>query len=221
MTRAEVRDSVQRIGIVPSIRVSSSDDALFAAGEIASAGIPILEITMTVPGAVELIASLVRKHPDLIVGAGTVLDRDTATRCLDAGASFLTSPGFDPAIVEFALSRDVLAIPGALTPSEVMMAAKTGADFIKIFPCSELGGPRYIKDLRGPFPHIFLIASGGVNQETAGDFILAGATAIGVGGALIPQEAIERRQPHRIHELARRFLHIVSAARTKLAGVHG
>ncbi len=164
---------------------------------------------MTVPGAVELISDLSRNNPEVIIGAGTILDLETAHRCLDAGAHFLTSPGLDLRIVEFALEQNVVVIPGALTPTEVMRASNAGSDFVKIFPCSQLGGARYIKALKEPFPHVPLIASGGVNQETAADFILAGAIALGVGGALIPHESIELRQPHRIHELARRFVAIV------------
>lgn len=151
------------------------------------------------------------------MGAGTVLDIETARRCLDAGANFLTSPGLDLGVVEFAVSKGVVVLPGALTPTEVMMASKAGADFVKVFPCIHLGAARYIKALKGPFPHVPLIAAGGVNQENAAEFITAGAIALGIGGALIPHESIERRQPHRIHELARRFTAIVAGARARSA----
>jgi 2-dehydro-3-deoxyphosphogluconate aldolase/(4S)-4-hydroxy-2-oxoglutarate aldolase len=217
MTKEDVRTRIQEVGIIPAIRVSSTQDAQFAAESIAGAGIPIVELTMTVPGAIELIADLSRNKPSVIVGAGTVLDLETARQCLDAGAKFLTSPGLDLRIVEFALGQNVVVIPGALTPTEVMMASNAGVDFVKVFPCSQLGGARYIKALKEPFPHVPLIASGGVNQETAADFILAGAIALGIGGALIPHESIGYRQPHRIHELARRFVAIVDAARARIA----
>jgi len=217
MTREDVRARIEKIGIIPAIRLSSTEDAQFAAESITEAGIPILELTMTVPGAVELISDLSRNNPEVIIGAGTILDLETAHRCLDAGAHFLTSPGLDLRIVEFALEQNVVVIPGALTPTEVMMASNAGSDFVKIFPCSQLGGARYIKALKEPFPHVPLIASGGVNQETAADFILAGAIALGVGGALIPHESIELRQPHRIHELAWRFVAIVDNARARIA----
>ena len=217
MTREDVRARIEKIGIIPAIRLSSTEDAQFAAESITEAGIPILELTMTVPGAVELISDLSRNNPEVIIGAGTILDLETAHRCLDAGAHFLTSPGLDLRIVEFALEQNVVVIPGALTPTEVMRASNAGSDFVKIFPCSQLGGARYIKALKEPFPHVPLIASGGVNQETAADFILAGAIALGVGGALIPHESIELRQPHRIHELARRFVAIVDTARARIA----
>jgi 2-dehydro-3-deoxyphosphogluconate aldolase / (4S)-4-hydroxy-2-oxoglutarate aldolase len=216
MTRQEVRARIESIGIIPAIRVSSTQDAQFAAEAIAGGGIPIVELTMTVPGAISLIPDLLRNNPGLIVGAGTVLDTETAGRCIDAGANFLTSPGFDLAIVEFAVRNNVVVLPGALTPSEVMMASKAGSDFVKIFPCSQLGGPRYIKALKEPFPHVPLIAAGGVNQETAAEFILAGTVAVGIGGALIPHESIELRQPHRIHELARRFVAILGDARGRM-----
>jgi 2-dehydro-3-deoxyphosphogluconate aldolase/(4S)-4-hydroxy-2-oxoglutarate aldolase len=216
MTKADVRARIENIGIIPAIRVSSTEDAQFAAEAIAEGGIPIVELTMTVPGAVGLIPGLLRDNPELIVGAGTVLDAETARRCMDAGANFLTSPGFDPSVVEFAIENDVVVFPGVSTPTEVMLAAKAGADFVKIFPAAQLGGSRYIKTLKDPFPHVPLMASGGVNQETALDFLLAGAFVLGIGGALIPQEAIQRRQPHRIHELARRFTAIVEEARTRM-----
>jgi 2-dehydro-3-deoxyphosphogluconate aldolase/(4S)-4-hydroxy-2-oxoglutarate aldolase len=146
-----------------------------------------------------------------------IFDNETASRCLDAGARFLTSPGLDLQLVEFALSNDVVVLAGALTPTEVTMAWKAGADFVKIFPCSQVGGDKYIKALKGPFRHIPLIAAGGVDQMTAGGFILAGASAIGVGGELVPREAIEHRQEERIHELARRFVGFVKKARARMA----
>jgi 2-dehydro-3-deoxyphosphogluconate aldolase/(4S)-4-hydroxy-2-oxoglutarate aldolase len=150
----------------------------------------------------------------MIVGAGTVLDAGTAQHCVDAGAKFLTSTGFVPEVVEFALKKSVLVIPGALTPTEVINAWKAGSDFIKIFPCAQLGGDSYIRALKLPFPHVPLVASGGVNQQTAHNYILAGASALGVGSELIPKEALEQKQEERIHELARRFLAKVKGARS-------
>jgi 2-dehydro-3-deoxyphosphogluconate aldolase/(4S)-4-hydroxy-2-oxoglutarate aldolase len=153
----------------------------------------------------------------LIVGAGTVWDTETARRCLDAGATFLTSTGLDLKTVEFAAQANVVIFPGALTPTEVMMAWKAGVDFVKVFPCSQLGGAPYIKALKAPFPHVPLIASGGVNQQNVADFVLAGATAVGIGAHLIPKKAIELRQPHRIHELAVRFVSTVREVRRQMA----
>jgi 2-dehydro-3-deoxyphosphogluconate aldolase/(4S)-4-hydroxy-2-oxoglutarate aldolase len=213
MTREEVRARIAEVGIVPGIRVSSPQDALFAAQAVASGGIPIVEITMTVPGALDVISHLVENEPGFIVGAGTVWDVETARRCLDAGARFLTTTGLDLKTVEFAAQQKVVIFPGALTPTEVMMAWKADVDFVKIFPCSQMGGAPYIKALKAPFPQVPLIASGGVNQLNVADFILAGATAVGVGAHLVPKKAIELRQPHRIHELAVRLVSTVREAR--------
>jgi 2-dehydro-3-deoxyphosphogluconate aldolase/(4S)-4-hydroxy-2-oxoglutarate aldolase len=199
--------------------LSSAEDARFATEAVSHGGIPIVEITMTVPGAIEVISELAKHSPELILGAGTLFDTETAKRCLDAGATFLTSPGLDLGLVEFAHKQNVVVLAGALTPTEVTMAWKAGSDFVKVFPCSQVGGDTYIKALKRPFPQVRLIAAGGVNQKTAANFILAGASAIGVGGELIPREAIEMRQADRIHELARRFVGFVKSARVRLAGV--
>lgn len=220
MKKSEVCDLIKKIGIIPGIRVSTSEDAHFAAESVAHGGIPIVEITLTVSGALDLIGHLVRDHPKMIVGAGTVLDAETAQKCVDLGVSFLTSPGLDLGVVEYARKADVAMLPGALTPTEVHVAWRAGPDFVKVFPCAQLGGDSYIKALRGPFPHIPLIAAGGVNQQTASNFILAGATALGIGSDLIPTEAIERRQSERIHELAHRFLGFVKEARQRLTAQH-
>ena len=216
MKKKEVSTRIQQVAIIPAIRALSGDDAHFAAEAVAHGGIPIVEITMTVPGAVELIAHLVRTDPEVVVGAGTVLYTRTARQCVDAGASFITAPSFNPAVVEFAAKENVLVLPGALTPTEVVTAWSAGADFIKVFPCAQVGGDKYIKALHTSLPQVPLIAAGGVNQQTAGNFILSGATAIGVGAELIPTEAIERRQSERIRELARRFQKLVKDARQQL-----
>jgi 2-dehydro-3-deoxyphosphogluconate aldolase/(4S)-4-hydroxy-2-oxoglutarate aldolase len=213
MHRVEIRAHIEEIGIFPAVRVASSELALFAAASVYDAGIPLVEITLTVPGALEVIAELTGKYPDMIVGAGTVLDADAARRCVDAGARFLTSPGLVPDVIEFALQRDVVIIPGALTPSEVIAAWTVGVDFVKIFPCAPVGGDKYIRALKVPLPQVPLIASGGVNQKTAADFILAGASAIGIGAELMPKEALQTRKSEWISELARRFKAIVNDAR--------
>jgi len=217
MNKDTIRTRIEQIGIVPAIRLSSSEDALFAAEAVAESGIPIAEITMTTPGALELISRLARSKPELIVGAGTIIDIDMARRGLDAGAEFLTSPGLDIEVVEFAVKNDIVVFPGALIPTDIMAARKAGADFVKVFPCSLLGGPNYIRTLRSPFPHIPFIASGGITQGNAADFILAGASAVGIGRDLINPEAVQRRQPDWIRELAGRFLQIVSEARSQKA----
>lgn len=219
MKRAEVCALIRDLGVIPAVRVSSAEEAHYAAECVAAGGISIVEITMTVPEAVNLIAHLVSKHKKMVVGAGTVLDIDTAHRCVEAGASFLTAPSFDLALVEYAAQQDVAALPGALTPTEVVMAWKAGADFVKVFPCAQVGGDKYIKALKAALPQIPLIAAGGVNQQTATNFILAGATAIGVGNELIPPEAIENRETARIRELTRRFLAFVKEGREQLPPV--
>jgi 2-dehydro-3-deoxyphosphogluconate aldolase/(4S)-4-hydroxy-2-oxoglutarate aldolase len=216
MTKDEVCSRIREIAIIPAIRVSSGDDAHFAAEAVMRGGIPIVEITMTVPGAVELMAHLIHSDAKIIVGAGTVLDTDTARLCLDSGVDFITAPSLNPVIMEFAAKRNVAVLPGALTPTEVVTAWSAGADFVKVFPCGPVGGDRYIKALHSSLPQIPLIAAGGVNQQTAANFILSGATAIGVGTELIPTEAIQRRQSQRIHELARRFAKIVKDAREQI-----
>ena len=213
MKKEQVRARIEEIGIIPAIRVSSPQDAMFAAETVCRSGIPIVEVTMTIPGAIEVITELAQNNPNVITGAGTVFDLETARRCLDSGAQFLTSTGLDLEIVAFAVRHDIVVLPGALTPTEVMAAWKARPDFVKIFPCSQVGGPSYIRALKGPFPHIPFIAAGGVNQQTVADFILAGAVAVGIGGELIPHEAIHLRQEHWIGELARRFAAMVKDAR--------
>ena len=213
MTRDEVRELIKKIGILPSVRVTSRDLASFGAETVYSSGIPIVEITMTTPGALETINDLAARHADLAVGAGTVLDEEMAKRCIDAGARFITSPGFIPEVVAYTRKMDVAVLPGALTPTEVIAAWKAGSDFVKIFPTSHMGGIHYVRALKVPLPQIPLIASGGVNQLTAFDFIMAGATAIGVGGELLPKEALHFRQQDRIRELAGRFIGMVRDAR--------
>jgi 2-dehydro-3-deoxyphosphogluconate aldolase/(4S)-4-hydroxy-2-oxoglutarate aldolase len=216
MTKDEVCSRIREIAIIPAIRVSSGDDAHFAAEAVMHGGIPIVEITMTVPGALDLMAHLIRSDPKVIVGAGTVLDTKTARLCVEAGASFITSPSFNPAIVEFAAKENVAVLPGAMTPTEVVTAWSAGADFVKVFPCAQIGGDKYIKALHASLTQIPLVAAGGVNQQTAANFILSGATAIGVGTELIPTEAIQRRQSKRIHELAHRFAKLVKDARDQI-----
>jgi 2-dehydro-3-deoxyphosphogluconate aldolase / (4S)-4-hydroxy-2-oxoglutarate aldolase len=216
--KQEVRGRIEEVGIIPAVRVSSTEDALFAAEAVSRGGIPIVEVTLTVPEAHKVISHLVRNAPEVIVGAGGVSDVETARRCLDDGAKFLTSDGLDPEIVNFVVKENVVMIPGALTPSEVIRAWKMGPDFVKVVPCAQVGGDSYIRALKAMFPKVPLIAAGGVNQQTASSFILAGAIALGIGAELIPREAIRMRQPDRIAELARRFTGFVSDARSRSPG---
>lgn len=215
MTKEEARARIEEIGIIPAIRFSSAEDARFAAEAIYRAGLPVAEITMTVPGALDLIASLARDFPDMVVGAGTVLDADTARRCVEAGARFITSTGMDASVVGLAVEEGTLVLPGALTPTEIINAWKAGADFVKVFPCAPLGGDSYIRALKTALPQIRLIAGGGVQQHTAGNYIIAGASAIGVGKELFTHEAIRLRKAEWILELAHRFMGIVKHARER------
>ncbi|MGB8029165.1 MAG: bifunctional 4-hydroxy-2-oxoglutarate aldolase/2-dehydro-3-deoxy-phosphogluconate aldolase [Terracidiphilus sp.] len=214
MERQSVKARIEEIGVFPGIRVKNADQALYCAQTLYAAGIPGAEITMTVPGAIGVIRKLAQSFPDMVVGGGTVLDKETAERCLDAGATFLTSTGLVGEVVEAALKADVVAIPGALTPTEVIAAWKAGADFVKIYPTAPVGGDMYIRSLKVPLPQIRLIAAGGVDQQNATRFIIAGASALGVGVELLPRDAVQRHQDHRIHELARRFLNFVKDGRT-------
>jgi 2-dehydro-3-deoxyphosphogluconate aldolase/(4S)-4-hydroxy-2-oxoglutarate aldolase len=216
MKKEEVCALIEKIGVIPAIRVSSAEDARFAAEAVNRGGIPIVEITMTVPNACDVMSQLVKSHPKMVVGAGTVLSTDIARMCLDSGASFITAPSFNLRILEFATHENIAVLPGALTPTEVVTAWEAGSDFVKVFPCSLVGGERYIKALKTSLPEIRLIAAGGVNQQTAEDFIVSGASALGVGTELIPTEAIKRRQAKRIQELALRFREFVREARARL-----
>ena len=217
MTKQEVRARIETIGIIPAVRVYSAEDARFAAEAVFQGGISIVEITMTVPGALHVISDLIKHAPETIVGAGSVLDVETARQCLGAGAEFLTTDGLDLTVVEYAVKQNVVVFPGALTPTEVLIAWKAGSDLVKIVPCAQVGGDRYIRALKAPFPQIPLIAAGGVNQQTAANFILAGALALGVGDALIPRESIKLHRADRIRELARRFVGFVETGRRDLA----
>jgi 2-dehydro-3-deoxyphosphogluconate aldolase/(4S)-4-hydroxy-2-oxoglutarate aldolase len=221
ISKTEIRLKIEEFGIVPAIRPalrsSAADDARFAAETLHSVGIPIAEINMTVPGSIDVVRYLASKYPEMIVGAD-VLDVETARRCLDAGARFLTSPGLLLQLVEFAAERDVVVFPGALTPTEVITAWNAGADLVKVFPCAQVGGADYIKALHGPLPEVPLIASGGVNQQTATNFVRFGATALGIGAELVPQEALRGRKEDQIRELARRFLGMVRDGRAQRMG---
>ncbi len=218
MEKQRVRERILEIGIVPVVRASSAAEACIAAEAVREGGIPIVEITMTVPGAVELIRELVKNcGSEVLIGAGTVINADAARRCIDAGAEFLVSPGLHLQTVAHAAKEGKLIIAGALTPTEVMAAWEAGADFIKIFPCGQVGGAKYMKALKGPFPQIPFIPTGGVNLSTAAEFLEAGAVALGVGGELIQADALKSKKPEIIVETARKFLEIVKQTRARLA----
>jgi 2-dehydro-3-deoxyphosphogluconate aldolase / (4S)-4-hydroxy-2-oxoglutarate aldolase len=218
MNKKELRSRVEEMGLVPVIRTSSADDARFAVEEVAQAGVPIIEVTMTVPGALEVIHGLAKTVPNVILGAGTVLDADCARACIEAGAQFISSPALDLPTIEFvAQNPRIIMMAGALTPTEIHMASKSGADFVKIFPSSLVGGDNYIRALRRPFPNIPFIPGGGVTQQNAAQYLLAGAVALSVGKELIPSESMLLHKPDRIRELTRRFVGIVRTTRTRIA----
>jgi 2-dehydro-3-deoxyphosphogluconate aldolase / (4S)-4-hydroxy-2-oxoglutarate aldolase len=219
MDKQQVRERILEIGIVPIVRASSTRHAQIAADAVCDCGVSVVEITMTVPGALDVIRELRKNGPsEVIVGAGTVLNVKAAQQCLDAGAQFLVSPGLNVETVQFAAKKGVLMFAGALTPTEIMAAWEAGADLIKIFPCGQVGGAKYIKALRGPFPDIPFVPTGGVNLETAADFIAAGAVALGVGSELVQTEALHADKPEIITENARKFVAIIAQARAKLKG---
>jgi 2-dehydro-3-deoxyphosphogluconate aldolase/(4S)-4-hydroxy-2-oxoglutarate aldolase len=214
MNRSEVFQRIIEVGIIPVIRGVSSGDALLAAEAVSRGGIPIVEITMTVPGAIETIRNLVRQRgANMLIGAGTVLDVHTARRCLEAGAQFLASPGLDPDTVKLARSQGTVIFAGALTPTEVIAAWKAGSDFVKVFPCNAVGGAKYIASLKGPLPDVPLVPSGGVSLETAPELLLAGSAALAVGGELLDAAAIKSRQFDLITQNAGRFIEVVRKAR--------
>jgi 2-dehydro-3-deoxyphosphogluconate aldolase/(4S)-4-hydroxy-2-oxoglutarate aldolase len=217
MDKQAVRDRILQIGIVPVVRASSPGEARTAAECVCKGGIPIVEITMTVPGAIDVIRELA-KHTasELLVGAGTVLNAETAQRCLDAGAQFLVSPGFKAETVALAVRARTLIMAGALTPTEVITAWEAGADFVKVFPCGQVGGARYIKALKGPLPDIAMVPTGGVNLNTAAEFLEAGAAALGIGGELVHPDHLKSGNTESIVENARKFLAIVAQIRAKL-----
>ena len=217
MTKQEVRAWIEETGVIAAVREKSKEDALFAAEILAQSGIPVVEISLTMPQATSVISHLTKSIPGIIVGGGSVTQPEAARQCLDAGAQFLTSDGFHPEVIEFGAKQNVVVIPGTLTPTEVISAWETKSDFVKVVPCAQIGGPTYIGSLHVMFPHIPLIASGGVDQQSASKLILAGAIAIGIGRELIPKEAIQLRQAARIGELARRFLDFVKSGRAHLA----
>jgi 2-dehydro-3-deoxyphosphogluconate aldolase/(4S)-4-hydroxy-2-oxoglutarate aldolase len=218
MDKQKVRERIVEIGIVPVVRASSPDEARMAAEAVCEGGIPIVEITMTVPGAVEVIRELAKNGASgVLVGAGTVLNAEAARRCLDAGAQFLVSPGLNLQTVELALREGKLIMAGALTPTEVMAAWEAGADFVKIFPCGQVGGAKYIKALKGPFPQVPLVPTGGVNLTNAAEFIEVGVAALGIGGECVQAEALKAKKPEIIVENARKFLAIVKQTRAQMA----
>jgi 2-dehydro-3-deoxyphosphogluconate aldolase / (4S)-4-hydroxy-2-oxoglutarate aldolase len=214
MTIEDVIRRIGEIGIVPVVRAATVEDATRAVEAICAGGIPILEITMTVPNAVAVIRHVIREHGNtVLVGAGTVTTREQAEQCIRAGAEFLVSPGLSTHVLAVAQACGKLAIPGALTPTELMHAQDNGAKLIKIFPCGNVGGPKYLQSLRGPFPHAALIPTGGVGMSNAASYIAAGAFALGIGGDLINAAALRDGNLARITQAARELVQAVRSAR--------
>ena len=216
MEKPTARERILEIGIVPVIRASSPKEAMLAAAAVSEGGIPIVEITMTVPGAVDVIRELAKTTTGVLVGAGTVLDAESARKCVDAGAQFLVTPALDIPTIEFAGRQDILIMAGALSPTEIVKAWKSGADFVKVFPCGQVGGAKYIKAIKGPLPQIPLVPTGGVNLNTAAEFIEAGAAALGVGSELVQPEALKKGNKETLVENARKFLGVVKDARLRI-----
>src|SRR5271156_3978879 len=217
MSRKSILDSIIDIGVVPVVRTGSADSAVRAVEAVFKGGIRVAEITMTVPGALRALEKVADKFGDqILLGAGTVLDPETARACILAGAQFIVTPNLNPRTIEMAKRYSKVITPGALTPTEVVNAWQAGGDVIKVFPCSAVGGAKYIKALRAPFPQIEMIPTGGVNLETIGDFLRAGACAVAVGAELIDGENIRAGRHDVFEDRAKRFLEVVRRTREEM-----
>lgn len=219
MQKLEVLKRMADTGLVPVLRATSTGEALAIARAIAAGGVDVLEVTMTVPGAMEVIRTLLREEPQILIGAGTVLDPETARICMLEGAQFIVSPATNPRTIEMCRRYSIAILPGALTPTEVVTAWQAGADVIKVFPASAMGGARYLKSLKAPLPQVELIPTGGVSVATATEFLEAGAFALGVGADLADSRAIAEGKPERITETARAYLRVIAAWRKQSAAV--
>jgi 2-dehydro-3-deoxyphosphogluconate aldolase/(4S)-4-hydroxy-2-oxoglutarate aldolase len=214
MEKREVFNRMVSQGLIPVIRVSSAQEAIDVADAVKEGGVGFIEITMTVPGAIEVVKELAQKYKDeIILGAGTILDPETGRAALLAGAQFIVTPTLNLNLIELAHRYSVVIVPGAATPTEILTAWNAGADMVKVFPAAQLGGPEYIKALRAPLPQILLVPTGGVNLQNAGAFIKAGATALGVGGELVDKQAVKERKFQVITENTRAFLKAIREAR--------
>ena len=214
MEKREVLNRMINEGLIPVIRVTSASEAMDVADAVKEGGVTFIEITMSVQGAIDVIKELTQKYKDeIIMGAGTVLDPETGRAALLAGAQFIVSPTLNLDLIQLAHRYSAVVIPGAMTPTEILTAWNGGADMVKVFPSAQLGGPEYIKALKGPLPQILLVPTGGVNLQNAGAFIKAGAAALGVGGELVDKKAIKEKKFHIITESARVFLKTIREAR--------
>ena len=216
-TKEKALTKIREVGLVPIVREPSPEDAMRAAEAIVAGGIGIAEITMTVPGALKVMEAVADRYGDkVLLGAGTILDTETCRAAMLAGAEFIVTPSLDVRVIEMARRYSKPIFPGALTPTEVLTAWQAGADMVKIFPCGPVGGPKYIKALKGPLPHIEMVPTGGVNLETAADFIKAGASAVAVGGELVDVKALKEGKLDQITETAKKFVEAVRAGRAAL-----
>jgi 2-dehydro-3-deoxyphosphogluconate aldolase/(4S)-4-hydroxy-2-oxoglutarate aldolase len=214
MEKREILNRMIEEGLIPVIRVSSSEEAIEVAEAIKEGGSSFIEITMSVHGAIEVIKELSKKYSDdIVLGAGTVLDSETGRAALLAGAQFIVSPILNLDLIELAHRYSAIVIPGTMTPTEILTAWNAGADMVKVFPAAQLGGPDYIRAVRGPLPQILLVPTGGVNLQNAAEYIKAGATAVGVGGELVDKKALKERKFHIITENTRSFIKAIKEAR--------
>lgn len=214
MNKADVLKRIRDTGLIPVVRAESSDQAMRAVEAIKAGGVDVLEVTMTVPGAISVIEQLAKAYGgEALIGAGTVLDPATARACIQAGAQFIVSPALNEDTIAFCRDNDIAVFPGALTPTEVLQAWNAGADAVKVFPAGAVGGASYLKALKAPLPQIELVPTGGVSLKTAADFIKAGAMALGVGADLVDMKALREGNAELITERARQFLEIVREAR--------
>lgn len=219
MNKTEILERIRVIGLVPVLRATSAKEAITIADAILAGGVTVLEVTMTVPGAIQVMEQLADHHGEkLLIGAGTVLDAETARSCLLAGAQFIVSPALDVRTIELCRRYSAPVMPGALTPTEIVAAWQAGADLVKVFPCSAVGGAKYLKALQGPLPQIPLIPTGGVSLSTAAEFLAAGAFALGVGSDLVDAKAAAEGRVHVITENARNYMDIVQKFRNPGAG---
>ncbi len=215
LAKHEVLAKMREIGLVPVLRADSEEQALGLANAIADGGVTVLEVTMTVPGAINVIRRLVKERPDILIGAGTVLDPETARACILEGAQFVVSPALNVKTVELCRRYSVAVLPGALTPTEVVTAWQAGADVIKIFPASAMGGAKYLKSLKAPLPQVDMIPTGGVSLATAHEFLEAEAFALGVGADLVDTKAYAAGTPEKVTETARKYMEIVRGHQAK------
>jgi len=214
MEKREVINRMISEGLIPVIRVSSAQEAVDVSDSLKAGGVTSIEITMTVQGAIDVIKELTQKYKDeIIMGAGTVLDPETGRAALLAGAQFIVSPTLNLDLIYLAHRYSAVVIPGTMTPTEILAAWNAGADMVKVFPAAQLGGPEYLKAIKGPLPQILLVPTGGVNLQNAGAFIKAGAVALGVGGELVDKKALQEKKFHVITENAKAFLKAIREAR--------